>query len=189
MQTYQRRLPHIHPQGARLFITWRLWGSLPAEKLQVVHPTPSHAFAAKDRVLDRASSGPVWLKNPEIADIVSRTILTGEVSRRFYDLDGWVVMANHVHILIDPLVEVPVLMRWLKGSTARAANKLLGRTGLPFWQDESFDRYLRSSWEIGQTRRYIENNPVTAGLVRSPEEWVWSSAGWQAESPAPRYCQ
>jgi putative transposase len=54
-------------------------------------------------------------------------------------------MPNHVHLLILPKVPVPVLMRWLKGSTARSANQLLGRTGQPFWQDESYDHYARNA--------------------------------------------
>jgi putative transposase len=54
-------------------------------------------------------------------------------------------MPNHVHLLILPKVPVPILMRWLKGSTARSANLLLGRTGQPFWQDESYDHYARNS--------------------------------------------
>ena len=88
-------------------------------------------------------------------------------------------MPNHVHLLILPLVPVPVLMRWWKGSTARSANLILGRTGLPFWQDESYDHYLRSS-QLERTARYIEENPVSASLADTAERWPWSSAGWQA---------
>jgi putative transposase len=88
-------------------------------------------------------------------------------------------MPNHVHLLILPQVPVPVLMRWLKGSTARSANRILGRTGQPFWQDESYDHYLRSSTPIERTIAYIEGNPVSAGLVDSAECWRWSSAGWR----------
>jgi type I restriction enzyme R subunit/putative DNA methylase len=94
-------------------------------------------------------------------------------------------MPNHVHLLILPKVLVAVLMRWLKGSTARGANRILGRTGQPFWQDESYDHYLRRPSQIERTIAYIEENPVSAGLVRSAECWPWSSAGWQAETPAP----
>jgi hypothetical protein len=84
-----------------------------------------------------------------------------------------------------PASFVPLLMRWLKGSTARGANQILGRTGQPFWQGESFDRYLRAASQLQRTMAYIEQNPVSAGLVRSAEHWPWSSAGWQAEPPAP----
>jgi hypothetical protein len=94
-------------------------------------------------------------------------------------------MPNHVQLLILPTVAVATLMRWLKGSTARRANQILGRTGRPFWQDESYDPYLRDPKQISRTTPYIEQNPVCAGLARSAEDWPWSSAGWQAKPPAP----
>jgi len=109
----------------------------------------------------------------------------GEVERHFYELCAWVVMPNHVHLLILPQVPAAVLMRWLKGSTARTANRILGRTGEPFWQDESWDHYLRNSDQLKRSIAYIEANPVSAGLVASAENWPWSSAGWQAKPPAP----
>lgn len=93
--------------------------------------------------------------------------------------------ANHVHLLILPQVCVPVLMRWLKGSTAGEANRILGRSGQPFWQDESWDHYLRNTDQLNRTVAYIEGNPASAGLVGSAERWPWSSAGWQAKPPAP----
>jgi len=140
MPEYRRRLPHYHPDGAHLFLTWRLWGSLPAKPDSTLYATPGHAFAAQDRVLGRRASGPLWLKGPQIADLVSNTILVGDCERHFYDLVAWVVMPNHVHLLILPVVATPALMRWLKGSTARDANQILGRSGQPFWQDESYPR-------------------------------------------------
>ena len=184
MQEYRRRLPHIHPQDSYLFLTWRLWGSLPAkvDAHPSAYPTSGHSFVAQDRVLDRDATGPLWLKHSAIANLVAEAILLGETGRHFYELHAWVVMPNHVHILILPRVPVSVIMRWLKGSTARSANKILGRTGQPFWQDESYDHFLRDSSRIGRTVSYIENNPVSAGLVCCAEKWLWSSAGWRAPS-------
>ena len=146
---------------------------------------PGHAFVAQDRILDCRATGPRWLLDPCVADLVADGILIGDRERHFYRLGAWVVMPNHAHLLILPLVPIPVLMRWLKGSTARKANQILGRTGHPFWQDESWDHYLRSSTQIERTTAYVEQNPVSAGLVNSPECWRWSSAGWQAKPPAP----
>jgi len=185
MPEYRRRLPHFHPNDAYVFLTWRLWGSLPAKVDLTVYPTPGHAFLAQDRVLDRRASGPLWLSDSQVADLVARAILIGDGERHFYQLCAWVVMANHVHLLILPKVRIPKLMRWLKGSTARSANRILGRTGQPFWQDESYDHYLRRSSQIDGAIAYIEGNPVSAGLVCSAEGWPWSSAGWQAKPPAP----
>jgi REP element-mobilizing transposase RayT len=185
MLEYRRRLPHFHPHDAYLFLTWRLWGTLPAKAPSLVFPTAGHAFVAQDRALDRHCTGPLWLENPRLADLVARAILMGEGERKFYELGAWVVMPNHVHLLILARVPVPVLMRWLKGSTARSANRILGQTGPPFWQDESWDHYLRNADQVNRTIAYIEGNPVSAGLVDVAECWRWSSAGWQAKPPAP----
>jgi len=186
MPEYRRRLPHIHLCDTHLFITWRLWGSLPARSGPIIYATPGQAFAAQDRILDRRSSGPLWLKDARIAGVVSHAILYGDCNRNFYRLYAWVVMPNHVHLLIRPLVPIPVMMRWLKGSTARSANRTLCRTGQPFWQDESWDHYLRTPRQIYRTAAYIEQNPVSAGLICSNELWPWSSAGRQAKAPAPQ---
>jgi REP element-mobilizing transposase RayT len=98
---------------------------------------------------------------------------------RFYELFAWVVMANHVHVLLRPLIPLRKALMNIKSGSARAANAALGRTGKPFWQDESYDHWVRSNKERNSIIRYIHFNPVTAGLVAEPEEWPWSSAGWQ----------
>jgi REP element-mobilizing transposase RayT len=64
----------------------------------------------------------------------------------------------------------------LKGSTARQANLILGRTGESFWQDESFDHRVRNEAELYRIVRYVEYNPVVAGLATNPGDWLWSSA-------------
>jgi REP element-mobilizing transposase RayT len=185
MPEYRRRLPHFHHYDADLFLTWRLWGSLPSRWSSHIYPTPGHAFVAADRSLHRDRSGPLWLEEPRIAKLVVETIVAGERERGFYELSAWVVMPNHVHLLILPKVAMPDITRWLKGSTARRANQLLGRTGLPFWQDESYDHWVRNTKECDRIIGYIEENPVSAGLVASMELWPWSSAAWQAKPPAP----
>jgi hypothetical protein len=73
----------------------------------------------------------------------------------------------------------------LKGSTARQANLILGRTGEAFWQDESFDHRVRDEMELERIVRYVEYNPVNAGLVAEPYEWAWSSAGLAGGSTCP----
>jgi putative transposase len=84
-------------------------------------------------------------------------------------------MPNHVHLLITPLAAVSKVMQSLKRFTAREGNRILGRTGQPFWQDESYDRLVRNDTEFEQIDRYIEVNPV-AGLAATPAEYAWSSA-------------
>ena len=85
-------------------------------------------------------------------------------------------MANHVHVLLWPRAPLEKITRAVKGFTARQANKLLGRTGKRFWHEESYDHWIRTEEEFQRISAYIESNPVSAGLVKKPEDWLWSSA-------------
>jgi len=105
MAEYRRRLPHFHPDGEYLFVSWRLHGSWPVAPPEVTYATPGHAFAAQ----------------------VAETIRDGERQKRFYESQAWVIMPNHVHLLILPQVALPKITHWIKGRTAREANRLLGR--------------------------------------------------------------
>ena len=102
-------------------------------------------------------------------------IRAGE-SRKFYELSAWVVMPNHVHLLILPQVELPQITQWIRGRTAREANVLLGRVGQPFWQHESYDHWVSNEKELQRIAAYVEENPVSAGLAATPEDWPFSSA-------------
>ena len=68
------------------------------------------------------------------------------------------------------------LLQSLKGFTAREANRVLGRTGEPFWQAESYDHWVRNEREYLRIADYIECNPVKAGLVGHAGDYPWSSA-------------
>ena len=177
MTETRRRLPHIYPDAKRLFITWSLFGALPPS--QLIPPakfSAGQAFVWIDRRLDSRRTGPLYLRQPAVAELVVNSIYKG-VELGHYDLHAYVVMANHVHLLIEPKVHASLLLKSLKGATAREANKTLGRTGIPFWQRESYDHWVRNDLEFGKIRAYIENNPVRAGLVARAEDFPWSSAG------------
>jgi putative transposase len=76
------------------------------------------------------------------------------------------------------------ILKSRKRHTARQANLLLGRTGEPFWQPESYDHWIRNAEERTRILNYIRMNPVKAGLCRGPEDWQWSSSwpGWKANA-------
>jgi putative transposase len=176
MTFYRRHLPHWQPAGYDLFITWRLHGSLPAN----FRPPNSvgstgREFLCYDRVLDGAGIGPLWLKDPRVAQIVVKALEDAQASK-LLRLRAYVLMANHVHVLAEPLATLAKITHQVKGATAFRANLILARTRRRFWQDESFDRWVRNPAEWEKTKKYIENNPVAAGLVRRPEDWPWSSA-------------
>lgn len=58
-------------------------------------------------------------------------------------------------------------------------------TGKSFWQEESYDHMVRDQEEFDRIRRYIEQNPVRAGLVKETCEYRWSSAGLAATGRSP----
>ena len=177
MEYYERRLPHFSVTNRPAFITWRLHGSLPKNRFFSESLNSGQVFAAMDRLLDRAATGPRHLAIPEIAHVAAGALAHGAIDLRLYELHAYVVMANHIHLLITPNVELAKLAHSLKRYTAREANLILGIIGKPFWQDESYDRLVRDATEFQRIRRYIENNPVRAGLVAQPEDYRWSSAG------------
>ena len=140
MTFYQRRLPHWHPEGKSLFLTWRLYDSLPTDR----HVAPNgltggKAFVWVDRYLDQARYGPAWLRRPEVAEVGVNALQFGQRNLEQYRLHAWVVMANHVHVLLTPQVAPQKILQSLKGFSAKEANKLLQRTGAPFWQREYYD--------------------------------------------------
>jgi REP element-mobilizing transposase RayT len=70
---------------------------------------------------------------------VAHTIRDGERQQGLYESQAWVIMPNHVHLLILPQLPLPRITHWIKGRTAREANRSLGRAGAPFRQHESYD--------------------------------------------------
>jgi REP element-mobilizing transposase RayT len=89
---------------------------------------------------------------------------------------AWVVMPNHVHVLIeDGETPLSTIIRNWKSFASVEANKLLGRTGR-FWQPEYWDHFMRDEEQTRKAIRYIENNPVKAGFCRTPEAWPFASA-------------
>lgn len=170
---YRRRLPHWQMPGAPVFLTWRLHGSPPPPQRAL---SPGRRFLLHDRVCDRAEIGPLWLGEPEVAAMFVTALHYGQEHLRRYLLHAWVIMPNHVHLLITPQAPFQQITRTLKGYTAYQANRILQRTGQPFWSEESFDHWIRSDYEFGRGAEYIKNNPVKAGFVRQAGLWPWSSA-------------
>jgi putative transposase len=187
---YRRNLPHWLPDNTAIFLTWRLYGSLPksffARFRESKKFSSEEEFRQTDEHLDRADSGSLWLKDPRVAGCVVEKITRGDAELSHYALHAYVVMANHVHVLLTPNVPLRRLTNSLKGVTARVANQILRRTGQPFWQEESYDRWCRDAAEFERLRLYIVQNPVTAGLVANQEDWPWSSAYSRATAATSR---
>ena len=87
-----------------------------------------------------------------------------------------VVMPDHVHLLVTPLVDTQgslyslvELLQSIKGASAHSINRALHRSG-PVWQDESFDHVPRSNERFGEKLEYIRQNPVRRRLAERPED-------------------
>jgi REP element-mobilizing transposase RayT len=115
--------------------------------------------------------------SPAARDAVLRHCLHDHEKR--FQLHAAVVMPDHVHLLLTPLPDqkgwpyaLPLILKLLKGTSARSVNKLLGLHG-PVWQEESFDHVLRSHESLKEKLEYLRQNPVRRGLARSPEDYPW----------------
>ena len=124
--------------------------------------------------IDQSAEG--LLMQPSVAEVVAGC-LDYDDGRR-YELHCWVLMSDHMHMIIRPLrrdsgyVPIPEIMQSLKGASAHKVNRLLQRSG-PFWQDEYFCHIIRSSRSYRRLQYYIWMNPVEAGLVEHPDDWPW----------------
>ena len=189
-------LPHLDQPDLIQFVTFRLLDSIPAkvvttwkEELALTGGEPaddSRCVELRERI-ERYSDeghGECWLFDERIAQQVENTLRHFDGTR--YRLLEWVIMPNHVHVLIETLSGFPldgVLQSW-KSFTAKRANKMLGRTG-PFWMRDYFDRYIRDEKHLAAVREYIQQNPVKARLVQSAGDWRWGSASGKGAGGTP----
>lgn len=198
---YHRKLPHYQPAEATFFVTFRLAGSIPKdvirrlrenhqlikkgilaqkdltdkEKRELQYVAQKQLFADTDAFLDTNPNEPYWLKEKAVAEIVSEAIHYRDMKQ--YDLQAYTIMPNHVHMMMTLLPDAPVLfkvMQHLKRNVAKMSNKVLGRTGLAFWEDESYDHVVRDEKEFYRILNYILRNPIKAGFVKEWQNWPFT---------------
>jgi len=172
---YRHGLPHFDAPGFLQAITFRLADSLPAEVITKIKATRKDG---RSRVVERALDvgyGQCVLRNPMAATIVANALRYFDGER--YHLGEWVIMPNHVHVLVQPLegVGLPDVVHSWKSFTAQKINACLRLQGT-LWQDSYFDRFVRDERYRTLVAAYIENNPVKAGFVATPEDWPYGSA-------------
>jgi type I restriction enzyme R subunit len=140
-------------------------------------------FARIDQWLDHTPASR-HLADDELAEVIVSTLRHFADER--YELLAYVVMPSHFHWIFRPLPQwsetldpsrTPreYIMQSVKGYTARRCNQLRGWQGT-FWQEESYDHWVRDEAELERIVQYVEHNPVTAGLAAKPEDWPHSSA-------------
>jgi REP element-mobilizing transposase RayT len=96
--------------------------------------------------------------------------------RRIFAL-AYAVMPDHLHLLVAPSDDLTLseAMKAIKGFSARGINRRLGQKG-SVWQEGFYDRVMRNEEQLMATIDYIHRNAVEAGLTKTPEEYVFSSA-------------
>ena len=224
---YRRNLPHYHPTDATFHVVFRLEGSLPRnviDELMIEREKEEKIIASTkvgkqkrdawrahhqayfekfDALLDGDTTGPRWLADNRIAEIVAGAIHYRDTKE--YDLFAFTIMPNHVHVVFAlnrsgssvqgnrpartvytsqhawPANEgrrasstvVSDILENLKWYSALKCNRVLGRTG-HFWQHESYDRVIRDGGELERTIWYVLYNPVKAGIADTWEQWRWT---------------
>ena len=180
----KRNLPHWEQDNVAYFVTFRLWDSIPKEVVEKIkeerkewknrHKIETEKdllelnielkkeyyrlFSKRmDDLLDNGH-GSCVLKNPEVSKIVENALNHFDGER--YLLDHWVIMPNHVHVLVKPLGDwslEKITHSW-KSFTSNEINKILKREG-QLWMHESFDHIVRSPEQLLRIRQYIKDNP------------------------------
>jgi len=179
-------LPHFDQPRLLQSLTIRLYDAVPETVLEAWKTELSRNSRTGADSLDvelrkriaryeDAGHGDCWLRDERIAALVENALLHFDGTR--YRLIAWCVMPNHVHSLVETREDWPlasIAHSW-KSYTAHVANEILGRSG-ELWFREYHDRFIRDDRHFANAVKYIEQNPVKAGLARSPEAWRWSSA-------------
>jgi REP element-mobilizing transposase RayT len=177
LEIYRRRLPHWRQAGVTYFVTFRLIDSLPKQTLAslsdekalwlALNPPPHNErqkseyhfnFSARVHAWLDADHGRCVLARPEIRKLVEDALRFFNDQR--YKLGEFVVMPNHVHVLVKPLANHRldhILHSW-KSFTAKQINAMTSSKG-SVWHRESFDHIVRSPGQLARIERYIRDNP------------------------------
>ncbi len=194
-------LPHFESGMLLQHVTYHVADSLPHDvvtrlDVELRDVAPEHMDAERCTWLEAwidAGHGSCMLKEPAIAELVQESFLHHDGER--YQLLAWVVMPNHVHVLIQPLGEWTldkIVASWKSFSERKIAEYMRQRQAQAetqaqtqsqagawrsqVWQREYWDRFIRNEQHLNAIMKYIHENPVKAGLVTNAEEWRWSSA-------------
>jgi REP element-mobilizing transposase RayT len=170
-------LPHFDNGAVVQTATFRLADSLPRSLYKMAAAASVSDEDRRDRlgrILDEGR-GSCILKYPENASIVRAALEYFDGAR--YRLLAWVVMPNHVHTMVEQIAgnRLGDIVHSWKSYSANAINACAATKG-PVWSPDYFDRYVRDGRHCERAIRYIEDNPVKAGLVAQAADWPFSSA-------------
>ncbi len=206
---YTRNLPHWRQDGATYFVTFRLADSLPQEcieELRAIKSKWTKTIERKERDLTLSDEekkceweklarimfekteirldqehGSCVLRERGLREILTNSFDFFDDQR--YALGCYVIMPNHVHLVIRPLkgYALEEILQSQKRHASRKINEINGNKGA-LWQEESHDRIIRDAEHLWRCVQYIGRNPAKANLRESeftryirPE---WQRLGW-----------
>jgi len=189
----RRNLPHWEQESVVAFVTFRLSDSIPSERLASWENERRRWMVVRGKsgegdlhdVLDQLDSnqrleylrefgrqfhsmlddchGGCCLKRSDCSEALALTLRHFDGQR--YQLGEFVIMPNHVHLLVAPMPShgLSGIVKSWKSFSAREINRLTGTTG-QVWQRESFDHLVRDAGSLVKFERYIRSNPEKASL-------------------------
>ena len=180
-------LPHRDRVHLLQCITFRLADSLPnsvilAMERELATFPPDQRSREKRKKVEQwldAGKGCCALGNPSVVAFVQNSLLHHDGER--YRLLAWVIMPNHVHVVVDPMTPMAQMVQAWKSYTARWMLEQNHELGLGLgdsrwvWMRDYHDRFIRDEDHLHAAVRYVHQNPVKAGLCREPQDWAWSS--------------
>jgi putative transposase len=201
LNIYMRHLPHWRQDGATYYVTFRLTDSLPQSKLKELvdlrkewyrQPQPNSKEISEKYSREVMKKVEAWLdqgmgicilKHPAASETVAQAMHHFDGVR--YQLASYIIMPNHVHVIVQPKILEDDPLEWIvhswKRYTARQINEHLDRNG-SLWQKESFDRIVRDEEHLYRCIQYIGSNAKKAGLaLQACPRWIrpdWKEAGW-----------
>ena len=159
-----RHLPHIDKVGYYQFITFRTADSTDDFLLRLSSRNIANnkKQLVVDDYLDSSMCG---------AYLHSHVLLMffdflKEKNGGLYELVAFSIMPNHVHLLVKPLIKLPLMMQKIKGSSARIINEIMGRSG-QFWVNDYYDKMIRDEKHFSIVYQYIKNNPLKLGEAKA----------------------
>ena len=186
----ERQLPHWRQKNVTYFVTFRLADSIPQAKLRLwklkrdefleTHPHPLsdrdkaefyQRFTKEMGALLDDGMGACIFRNKNTSEILASALMHFDGIR--YELGNWVIMPNHVHVIVQPLpgYDLKEILQSWKSYSAKEINKRLGRTGR-LWQDESYDQIVRNERHLYRIESYIKTNPEKADVKVHHASWL-----------------
>ena len=166
---HYRKLPHIQVESHPLFITFRTLESVDyyIQKIGKENLSANDKFSKIEKHSHSSEKGAFL--HSKVLELMHKVLL--ENNQLLYDLYCYSIMPNHVHIVFNLKKDLPVVLKRIKGKSARIINQQLNKTG-SLWEREYFDVVIRNEKHLNATIKYVLQNPVIAGL-KDASKRIW----------------